>query len=188
MTGELVAGGKIGEALIFAGPFGGFAQHADQPLGAAILAGHARTRHGEIERAHRRGDFQIDLEGRGVMRTGVENILQCAPLFLRDAVDQDLGAVVVEMDRQGLQRAIPHDGAAGHVPVEYGGAGRLGGEPETRILMHSAELGACSVARNVARNDIRRLLVKLMRQHITIPGRFLQPLGGDHALGRFNIR
>ena len=118
MAGEFVAVGQIGEALIFARPLGGVAQDADQPLGAAVLAGDARARHAEIERAHRRSDFDVDLEIGGVERTGIQDVLQEPTFFLRDGVDQDLGAIGVEMQRKRFQRAVPHNGAVRDVPVE----------------------------------------------------------------------
>ena len=41
MAGEFIAGGQIGQALVFARALGGFAQEADQPFGAAVPAGDA---------------------------------------------------------------------------------------------------------------------------------------------------
>ena len=123
------------------GVFVGFpAQQPSQPFGAAIFAGHARTDHGEIERPHGGGDFQLEVKIGGVMRAGIEDVLQRTAIVRRHTVDQQLGAVAVEMQWQDLDRAVPDDRAFGNIPVEHGGAGGLCGKPQARIVMNRADL------------------------------------------------
>ena len=75
------------------------------------------------------------------MRARVQKILQRAAFFLRDGVEQNLGAAVVQMEGQD-RCAVPEDGAFGDVPVEHGDAGRLRGEPQAQIFVDCAQLDA----------------------------------------------
>ena len=82
-----------------------------------------------------------------------------AALVRRNAVEEDLGAVAVQMQRQDVGRAVPDDGAVGDVPVE-GGARRRPGPPGAGA--------ACPAPRRV-RTSSSRLFVKRCVQHIHHP-------------------
>ena len=49
------------------------------------------------------------------------------------------------MQGQDVGRAVPGDGAAGHVPVERRGAGALGREAQAQFLFQPAQLGGLTM-------------------------------------------
>ncbi len=174
MTGELVAGRQIGEALHLALLLGGDAQHAGEFFGAAVGPRIAHADHGEPDRAERRGGFERDLE-RGELRIArldeggeAAAAVGAEPGVERGAARQAREIGVIGQDVDG---AIPLDAVVGDGPVERGDSG--GEERKTQAL------GLSRCRERI--KTVGRLLLKRLTHHIHHPWPIFRPIARHHA-------
>ena len=162
MAGQFVAGGEIGKPLLFAPALGDFAHHADDALGGAVLIGNALAQHDEPYRAHRRRQFDVDIEMPVLAPTAFENRAELVTPFRTHQTEQcvsDAGIVGDELVGKNPGGAAPYDSVVGDRPVERDNTCAGHGQLQPLRVLRGAQ----------QRNTVCWLLLKRTVQHVPPP-------------------